>query len=87
MRGQDEHEHADSAGEDRENDGLPMTLARRAGPPGRREPRGRSPAGQVPSFRREFREPVGYERGLIVKAALAVALVALIVTLRTLYLT
>jgi len=87
MPGTDGHEHTRSAGEDRENDGLPVTLERRKAPPGQREPRNGGPAGRVPSFRREFRKPAGYERGLIVKAVLAVALVALIVTLRALYLT
>ena len=38
-----------------------------------------------PAFQREIREEVRYERGLFVKALFALAIVALIVTLRTLY--
>lgn len=38
-----------------------------------------------PDFRREIREAIRYERGLFVKALLALAVVAIIVTLRTLY--
>ena len=64
-----------------------MTLARRPGPPGQREIRAGSAESRAPSWRREIREPAGYERSLVVKALLAVALVALIVTLRALYLT
>jgi hypothetical protein len=86
MWGADGNERSASFGEDRGSDDLPMTLARREAQPGQREPGG-APAGRVPSFRREFREPVGYERGLVVKAVLAVVLVAIIVTLRALYLT
>lgn len=63
-----------------------MTLTRREAPPGQPEPGG-APAARVPSFRREFREPAGYERALVVKAVLAVVLVAIIVTVRALYLT
>jgi hypothetical protein len=68
MWGADGNERSVSAGEDRESDDLPMTLARREASPGQRE-------------------PVGYERSLVVKAVLAVVLVAIIVTLRALYLT
>ena len=64
-----------------------MTLARRRGPPGQREIRAGFAESRAPSWRREIREPAGYERSLVVKALLAVALVALIVTLRALYLT
>ena len=64
-----------------------MTLARRRAQPGQREIRAGSAESRAPSWRREIREPVGYERSLVVKALLAVALVALIVTLRALYLT
>jgi len=64
-----------------------MTLARRRGPPGPREIRAGPAESRAPSWRREIREPAGYERSLVVKALLAVALVALIVTLRALYLT
>ena len=64
-----------------------MTLVRRRGAPGQREIRAGSAESRVPSWRREIREPAGYERSLVVKALLAVALVALIVTLRALYLT
>ena len=64
-----------------------MTLARRRGPPGQREIPAGSGESRAPSWRREIREPAGYERSLVVKALLAVALVALIVTLRALYLT
>ncbi len=63
-----------------------MTLAPRRGPPGQREIRAGSAESRAPSWRREVREPAGYERSLVVKALLAVALVALIVTLRALYL-
>ncbi|HEY0718736.1 MAG TPA: hypothetical protein VGD68_14050 [Streptosporangiaceae bacterium] len=41
--------------------------------------------GDLRSFRREVRTAVRYERGLFVKALLALALVALVVVLRTLY--
>ena len=44
----------------------------------------RSP-GELRSFRREIRTAVRYERGLFVKALLALALVALVVVIRTLY--
>ena len=64
-----------------------MTLARRRGPPGQQEIPAGSAESQAPSWRRDIREPAGYERGLVVKALLAVALVALIVTVRALYLT
>jgi hypothetical protein len=64
-----------------------MTLARRRGPPGQREIRARSAESRAPSWRREIREPAGYEWSLVIKALLAVAMVALIVTLRALYLT
>ena len=64
-----------------------MTLVRRRGAPGQREIRVGSAESRAPSWRREIREPAGYERSLVVKALLAVALVALIVTLRALYLT
>jgi hypothetical protein len=37
------------------------------------------------TFRREIREAVRYERGLVVKALLALAAVAVIVVLRLLY--
>jgi hypothetical protein len=37
-------------------------------------------------FRREIREAVRYERGLFVKALVVLAVVAIIVVLRTLYL-
>ena len=40
---------------------------------------------QPPDFQREIREAIRYERGLFVKACLALAVVAIIVTLRTLY--
>jgi hypothetical protein len=38
-------------------------------------------------FRREIREAVGYERSLVVKALLALAVVAVVVILRILYFT
>jgi hypothetical protein len=38
-------------------------------------------------FRREIREAVRYERGLAVKALLALAVVAIVVILRILYFT
>ena len=40
---------------------------------------------QPPDFQREIREAIRYERGLFVKALAALAVVAIIVTLRTLY--
>jgi len=39
------------------------------------------------TFRREIRDAVRYERGLAVKALLALAVVAVVVVLRTLYFT
>jgi hypothetical protein len=41
--------------------------------------------GSERDFRREIREAVRYERGLVVKALLALAAVAVIVVLRLLY--
>jgi hypothetical protein len=41
--------------------------------------------GSERDFRREIREAVRYERGLAVKALLALAVVAVIVVLRMLY--
>jgi hypothetical protein len=41
--------------------------------------------GDPRSFRREIRTAVRYERGLFVKALLALALVAVVVIIRTLY--
>ena len=41
--------------------------------------------GSERDFRREIRDAVRYERGLAVKALLALAAVAVIVVLRTLY--
>jgi hypothetical protein len=38
-------------------------------------------------FRREIREAVRYERGLVVKALLALAVVAIVVIVRILYFT
>ena len=43
--------------------------------------------GSERDFRREIREAVRYERGLVVKALLALAVVAIVVILRTLYFT
>jgi hypothetical protein len=43
--------------------------------------------GELRSFRREIRTAVRYERGLFFKALLALALVAVIVVIRTLYFT
>jgi len=40
---------------------------------------------RAPTFRREIRAARRYERNLAVKAALALVLVAVIVTVRTLY--
>ena len=37
------------------------------------------------AFRREIREAIRYERGLVVKALLALAVVAVMVVLRILY--
>jgi hypothetical protein len=36
-------------------------------------------------FRREIREAVRYERGLVIKALIVLAVVAIVVVLRTLY--
>ncbi len=58
-------------GEDREDGDPGLTAAHAPG-----DPR---------SFRREIRAAVRYERGLFVKALLALALVALVVVIRTLY--
>ncbi|HEX4253873.1 MAG TPA: hypothetical protein VH089_02225 [Streptosporangiaceae bacterium] len=41
--------------------------------------------GDARSFRREIRAAQSYERGLFFKALLALALVALVVVIRTLY--
>ncbi len=41
--------------------------------------------GDLRSFRREIRTALRYERGLFIKALLALALVALVVVIRTLY--
>jgi hypothetical protein len=38
-------------------------------------------------FRREIREAVRYERGLVLKAFIVLAVVAIVVVLRTLYFT
>jgi hypothetical protein len=47
---------------------------------------GRSLPGESPeAFRREIRDALRYEKGLAVKAALALAVLAVIVVLRTLY--
>ena len=58
-------------GEDREGDDSGLTVAQRRG--------------ELRSFRREIRTAVRYERGLFVKALLALAVVALMVIVRTLY--
>lgn len=39
-----------------------------------------------PAFRQEVRDAVRYERGLVLKALLALAVVAVVVLVRTLYL-
>lgn len=39
------------------------------------------------AFRREIRDAIRYERGLVVKALLALAVVAVVVVLRILYFT
>jgi Flp pilus assembly pilin Flp len=39
----------------------------------------------VSEFRREIRTAMRYERGLVLKALIALALVAVVVVLRTLY--
>lgn len=57
---------------------------REGGDPGLTSTNG--PPGELRSFRREIRAAERYERGLLVKALLALALVALIVVIRTLYL-
>lgn len=43
--------------------------------------------GSERDFRREIREAVRYERGLVLKALLALAVVAIVVILRILYFT
>ncbi len=43
--------------------------------------------GSERDFRREIREAVRYERGLVVKALLALVVVAVVVVLRILYFT
>lgn len=43
------------------------------------------PQEQPPDFQREIREAIRYERGLFIKALAALAVVAVIVILRTLY--
>ena len=43
--------------------------------------------GSERDFRREIRQAVRYERGLVVKALLALAVVAVVVVLRMLYFT
>jgi hypothetical protein len=58
-------------GEDREDDDPRLTVAHSYG--------------ELRSFRREIRTALRYERGLFVKALLALALVALVVVIRTLY--
>jgi hypothetical protein len=58
-------------GEDRESDDPGLTVSRRHG--------------DARSFRREIRAAQSYERGLFFKALLALALVALVVVIRTLY--
>ena len=58
-------------GEDRENDDSGLTVAQRRA--------------DLRSFRREIRTAVRYERGLFAKALLALAVVALVVVIRTLY--
>jgi hypothetical protein len=66
-------------GEDREGDD----------PEVRTEPGGRQPAVFKPQrprpFRREVNAAIRYERGLVLKALLALAVVAVIVILRALY--
>jgi hypothetical protein len=58
-------------GEDREDDDPGLTVAHSQG--------------ELRSFRREIRTALRYERGLFIKALLALALVALVVVIRTLY--
>ena len=57
--------------EDRQGDDSGLTVAQRRA--------------DLRSFRREIRTAVRYERGLLVKALLALAVVALVVIIRTLY--
>jgi hypothetical protein len=58
-------------GEDRESSDTDLTTTR--------------PAEPSREFQREIRAALRYERGLFVKAAIALAVVAVIVTIRTLY--
>jgi hypothetical protein len=58
-------------GEDREDDDPGLTAARSHG--------------ELQPFQREIRTALRYERGLFIKALLALALVALVVVIRTLY--
>lgn len=59
-------------GEDRKSSDADLTITR--------------PAEPSREFQREIRAALRYERGLFVKAAIALAVVAVIVTIRTLYL-
>jgi hypothetical protein len=58
-------------GEDRESGDADLTITR--------------PAEPSRAFQREIRAALRYERGLFVKALFALAVVAVIVTIRTLY--
>lgn len=58
-------------GEDGEGSDADLTVTRPAEPSG--------------AFQREIRAALRYERGLFVKAAIALAVVAVVVTIRTLY--
>ncbi len=58
-------------GEDRESSDANLTVTR--------------PAEPSRAFQQEIRAALRYERGLFVKAAIALAVVAVIVTIRTLY--
>jgi hypothetical protein len=58
-------------GEDRENDDSGLTVSHGHG--------------DARSFRREIRTALRYERGLFIKALVALTVVALVVVVRTLY--
>ncbi len=83
-------------GEDRKDDGPDVTIELGRRRLGRRVLHGRhrrrpgvrvEPGGlrQPEAFRKEIRAAVRYERGLVVKAAALLVLIAVLIVLRTLY--
>ena len=75
-------------GKEREGRDAGLTQARRevASPGGADPADGARPAGLPEEFRSEIRAALRYERGLAIKASIAVALVVLVVAIRMLYL-